>query len=105
MVDRPGTKGLNFGLPPTTTALDVYRSMMEGCSLPWQVSLFGDPLLESPLARHALEQGGHLRVGIEDAAGMSPLGNVEMVAAAVALAAETGREVVQGAAVRVALAS
>jgi len=52
-----------------------------------------------------LEQGGHLRVGIEDAAGMSPLGNAEMVAAAVALAAETGREVVQGAAVRAALAS
>ena len=63
----------------------------------------GDPLLESPLARYALERGGHLRVGIEDAAGMSPLGNAEMVAAAVALARETGREVVQGAGVRLVL--
>jgi 3-keto-5-aminohexanoate cleavage enzyme len=93
MVDRPGVKGLNFGLPPTMAALDVYLSMMHGCPMPWIVSLFGGPLLDTELARAALERGGHLRVGIEDAAGMSELSNAQMVAAAVQLANDVGRPV------------
>lgn len=104
-VDRPNAKGLNFGLPPSTTALDVYLSMMEGCGLPWIVSLFGDPLLDSLPARHALERGGHLRVGIEDAAGMSPLTDVEMVRATVDLAAPVGRPVASSTQARRALAT
>lgn len=103
MVDQVDTKGLNFGLPPTTAALDVYRSMMDGCTMPWIVSLFGDALLDSPLARYALELGGHLRVGIEDAAGRTALSNAELVSAAVALAGEVGRPVAAGAAARRAL--
>lgn len=95
-VDRPGTPAVNFGLPPSAAALDVYLSMMADSSLPWIVSVFGDPALDSPLARLALERGGHLRVGIEDAAGRSDLSNLEMVRAAVALAGETGRDVVTG---------
>jgi 3-keto-5-aminohexanoate cleavage enzyme len=96
LVDQPGVRGINFGLPPTEAALDVYLSMMAGSKLPWIVSLFGDAVLDTPLARHALERGGHLRVGIEDAAGRSDLTNVEMVEAAVALAAEVGRPVAPG---------
>lgn len=92
-VDRADTPAINFGMPPTPAGLDVYLSMMEGSRLPWVVSLFGDSLLDSPLALHALRRGGHLRVGIEDAAGRSPLGNVAMVEAAAALAAEVGRPV------------
>jgi 3-keto-5-aminohexanoate cleavage enzyme len=99
MVDRPGQRGINFGLPPTPEALDVYLSMMAaaGSRLPWTVSLFGDPLLDNPLARAALERGGHLRVGTEDAAGGSSLSSAQMVAAAVELAAQVGRPVVTGA--------
>jgi uncharacterized protein (DUF849 family) len=92
-VDRPDTPAINFGLPGTPEALDLYLSMMAGSSLPFVVSLFGDSVLDSPLARHALERGGHLRVGIEDAAGRSDMTNVEMVEAAVALAGEVGRDV------------
>jgi hypothetical protein len=102
MVDQVDKKGINFGLPPTPAALDVYRSMMDGCGLPFVVSLFGGSVLDSPLARHALECGGHLRVGIEDAAGQSSLTNAEMVRAAVALAGEVGRPVVSGAQARTA---
>lgn len=105
MVDRVDTKGINFGLPPTTAALDVYLSMMEGSGLPWIVSLFGDSVLDSPLARSTLERGGHLRVGIEDAAGRSSRTNAEMVAAAVALAGSVGRPVARDADVLVALTS
>jgi uncharacterized protein (DUF849 family) len=82
----------------------VYLSMMEGCGLPWIVSLFGDALLESPLARYALERGGHLRVGIEDAAGMTDLTNAEIVTAAVALANDVGRPVARVDAARAVLA-
>jgi 3-keto-5-aminohexanoate cleavage enzyme len=76
---------------------------MAGCGLPWTVSLFGDPVLESPLARYALEQGGHLRVGIEDAAGMTDMNNVDMVQAAAALASEVGRSVATGSSALVTL--
>lgn len=97
MVDRPNTPGINFGLPPTPAALDVYLDMMGDCGLPWTVSLFGDPILESPLARYALEKGGHVRVGVEDAAVETDMTNADMVAAAAALAAELGRPVATGA--------
>ena len=96
LADQPDGVGINFGLPPTEAALDVYLSMLEGSRLPWIVSLFGDPVLDSPLARAAMERGGHVRVGAEDAAGQSQLSNVEMVAAAVALAEEVGRPVATG---------
>jgi 3-keto-5-aminohexanoate cleavage enzyme len=96
-VDRPDTPAINFGLPPTVEALELYLAMMHGSALPWVVSVFGDAVLETPLARRTFELGGHLRVGIEDAAGRSTMGNVEMVRAAVALAADVGRTAVQGA--------
>jgi 3-keto-5-aminohexanoate cleavage enzyme len=99
MVDQPGVRGINFGLPPTVAALEVYFDMMSGSELPWMASVFGDSMLDSVLARAVLERGGHLRVGTEDAAGCSPRTNVEMVAAAVALASEVGRQVVPGTAV------
>ncbi len=104
LVDQEDTPGINFGLPGTRAALDVYLSMMESSALPWTVSLFGDSILDSELARHALERGGHLRVGVEDAAGMSPLSNAEMVQAAAKLAEATGRTVVTGDEARQALA-
>lgn len=100
-VDHPDTEAINFGLPGTPQALDVYLAMMTdlvpgGSSLPWIASLFGDSVLDSPLARYVLERGGHLRVGIEDAAGRSDLGNAEMVGRAAALARSLGRDVVTG---------
>lgn len=105
LVDQPDATGINFGLPPTEGALDVYLSMMEGSRLPWIVSLFGDPVLDSPLARAAMGRGGHLRIGVEDAAGQSDLSNVEMVRAAVTLAEEVGRTVVTGSAALAALSA
>ena len=71
--------------------------MLEGCHLPWIVSLFGDPILSSPLARYALERGGHIRLGEEDAAIDTGMNNAGMIAAAARLAGEVGRKVVVGA--------
>jgi len=109
-VDQTDTQAINFGLPGTPAALDVYLSMMSdlipgGSSLPWIASLFGDSMLDSPLAAYALEQGGHLRVGVEDAAGRSDLTNAQMVERAAEMAASVGREVVTGTAAKAALSN
>ncbi len=88
-----GATDLLFGLPPTTAGLDAYLHMMEGVDLPWSVAVVsGDPL-ENGVARHALERGGHLRVGLEDYAGPRTPSNLELVREAVALCAEVGRPV------------
>jgi uncharacterized protein (DUF849 family) len=83
--------GVGFGLPPTCPSLEAYLAMLEGCDLPWSVALLGGDVLESEVARLALERGGHLRVGLEDYAGPRTPTNVELVRAAAALCAEVGR--------------
>lgn len=91
---------LLFGLPPRPSSLDVYLEMLEvqaarsgQASMPWSVAVVsGDPF-EGGVARHALERGGHLRVGLEDYAGTDAPSNLELVERAVALCAEVGRPV------------
>ncbi len=53
----------------------------------------GGDLIETPVARATVEQGGHLRVGLEDHAGDRAPSNVELVDEAVALCAAVGRPV------------
>jgi 3-keto-5-aminohexanoate cleavage enzyme len=90
------TPAVNFGMYPTKAALDIYLSMLDGTDLPWIVSLQGGVLLESPIARYALERGGHLRVGVEDTAGATEMTNSETVLAAIDLANAVGRPIAQG---------
>ena len=81
-------RGVTFGLPPTGNALLAYLDMLEGTGLPWSVSVWGGDLMATPVARLALERGGHLHVGLEEHYDpeRSPT-NVELVEQAVALAA------------------
>ena len=58
--------GVSFGLPPTHHALLAYLDLLEGIELPWSVSVWGGDLFETPIAREALERGGHLHVGLEE---------------------------------------
>ena len=87
-------RGVTFGLPPTTNALLAYLDMLEGTDLPWSVSVWGGDLMSTPVARLALERGGHLHVGLEEHydPDRSPT-NVELVEQAVALAQEVGRPI------------
>jgi uncharacterized protein (DUF849 family) len=55
-----------FGPPPIPEALALYLAMLDEVDLPWAVAVIGGSLLDSSLARIALERGGHLRVGLED---------------------------------------
>jgi len=85
--------GASYGLPPSRAALDAYVGMLEGTDLPWSVSVWGGDLMETPIARHALELGGHLHVGLEEYAGAHTPTNAELIAQCAALAAEVGRPI------------
>ena len=77
----------------TRTALDAYLELLGDCDVPWAVAVLGGDVLESGIARYALERGGHLRVGLEDHAGARQPTNEELVREAVALAEDVGRPV------------
>jgi uncharacterized protein (DUF849 family) len=78
-----------WGAPPIIEALDLFLAMLGDAPVPWAVAVLGGSLLDTPIARAALERGGHLRVGIEDWDD-GPT-NAEQAAAAVKLCAEVGR--------------
>jgi len=92
-----GHRGVSFGLPGAPWALDVYLRLMEGCDLPWSVGVLGGDVFDHGVARHALERGGHLHVGLEDHMGARKPGNEEIVREAVALCHEVGRPVADSA--------
>jgi len=82
--------------PPIPEALELYIKMMEGTDLKWAVgTIGGQSVMDTPLARMALERGGSLRFGMED----WPTGssNVEQVERAKELVNAVGRPVVTGA--------
>jgi uncharacterized protein (DUF849 family) len=80
-----------FGLPPESWALDTYLHMLRGTDLTWAVAVFGADVIETGIARQALENGGHLRVGLEDVGTTRQVGNRQLVDEAAALCAELGR--------------
>jgi uncharacterized protein (DUF849 family) len=82
--------------PPVPEALELYLKMMEGLELKWSVGAIGEPsIMDTPLARMALERGGSFRVGLEDwATGPS---NVEQIERAKEIVDAVGRPVVTGA--------
>ncbi|MDA0365784.1 MAG: 3-keto-5-aminohexanoate cleavage protein [Chloroflexi bacterium] len=88
-----GARPLSFGLPPTLPSLEAYLAMLEGTGLPWLVSAIGGDVVGCGLARHALERGGHVQVGLEPFAGPRTPTNVQLIEEAKAVAAEVGRPV------------
>jgi uncharacterized protein (DUF849 family) len=80
-----------YSAPAIPEALDLYCAMVRDDGLPWGVAVLGGDLLSTPVARLAVERGGHLRVGLEDDPSGAP--NVEQVQRAVACCAEVGRPV------------
>ena len=87
-------RGVTFGLPPTEYALLAYLDLLEGTGIPWSVSVWGGDLMNTPVARLALERGGHLHVGLEEHfdPDRTPT-NVELVEEAVGLCMGVGRPV------------
>lgn len=88
-----GYLGAPFGLPPTERAFEAYMEMLEGCDIPWAVSVVGGDLCANRVATLALERGGHLHVGLEFYGGDRTPTNVELITEAVELCARAGRPV------------
>jgi 3-keto-5-aminohexanoate cleavage enzyme len=86
-----GTGTPLFSAPPIVEALDLYVAMLGDAGLAWGVAVLGGAILDTPIARLAVERGGHLRVGLEDDGSGPP--NVEQVERAVALCGSVGRPV------------
>jgi len=80
-----------WGAPPIIEALDMYLAMIGDAPITWAVAVLGGDVCNTPIARVALERGGHLRVGLEDFDSGPP--NAEQVAAAAQLCHSVGREV------------
>lgn len=88
-----GYLGAPFGLPPTERALEAYLELLDGCDIPWAVSVVGGDLCASPVAKLALERGGHLHLGLEFYRGERTPTNVELVEEAVDMCGRFGRPV------------
>ena len=82
--------------PPIPEALDLYLKMMEGLNLKWSVGYVGEKsVMDTPLARMALERGGSFRVGLEDwSKGPS---NLDQLKRAKEIINAVGRPIVTGA--------
>ncbi len=86
-----GDRSLPFGLRPTEASLQAYLDILGDVDLPWTVSLWGGDIFDSPLPRLAIEQGGHVLVGIEPY--FDPpkaLSNEEQIGRVVEMAREAG---------------
>lgn len=80
-----------WGSPPIPEALDLFLAMLGGSEIPWAVAVLGGDIFETPIARLALERGGHLRVGLED--DQAAPSNAALVERAADLAGRYGRPV------------
>ena len=84
---------LEFGLPPTAAALDVYLELLEPSGLPWSVAVMGGDVVACGLAERAIRRGGHVRVGLEDWSGPGEASNAQLVREAGELVERLGRRV------------
>lgn len=85
-----GLTGSPFGLPPTITALEAYLELLDGCPVPWAVSVVGGDVCASPVAEAAVLAGGHLHLGLEFFGGDRRPTNAELVTEAVELCRSLG---------------
>ena len=81
--------------PPIPEALQLYLHMIEGLDLKWSVGMVGGDVMDTPLARMALERGGNFRVGLED--WWTGPSNLEQLERAKELINKVGRPIVTGA--------
>jgi uncharacterized protein (DUF849 family) len=81
-----------WGFPPQEYALDAYLTLIQQVApkAPWMIAGLGVDV--SPLAEAALERGGHVRVGLEDAHFSTDRTNVDLVKDAVRQIRTAGRE-------------
>jgi len=83
-----------FGLNPTRKGLDAYLDMIGDSGMCWSVAVPGGDVTATGLARLAIEQGGHVRIGLEDYAGHHGApSNRELIEEVTAIARAVGRPI------------
>jgi uncharacterized protein (DUF849 family) len=82
-----------FSMNPTRKAFDAYVEMIEGSGLLWSVAVPGGDVTETGMTRLAIEQGGHVRIGLEDHASDRKPSNRQLIEEVVAIAREVGRPI------------
>ena len=92
-----------FGFPPVDWALEAYLKLLalEAPNAPWMVAGLGVEI--EPLIRMAVERGGHVRVGLEDAPMGCALGNLELTRRAARMIEGAGGRLATTAEVRAGL--
>jgi len=55
-----------YGLPPTAASFEAYFAMLEDADLPWKTSVWGEDILDTPIAELTLQRGGHIQIGLEN---------------------------------------
>jgi 3-keto-5-aminohexanoate cleavage enzyme len=77
------SEGYTFSFPPKQYGLDAYLALLDDVApnAPWMIS--GLMVDIHPLIEPAVERGGHVRVGLEDAPRLSERGNLWWVEDAV----------------------
>jgi uncharacterized protein (DUF849 family) len=88
-----GLLGAPFGLPPTIASLEVYLELLDGCDLPWAISVVGGDVTGTEVTALALQRGGHLHLGLEFYGGADTPTNRDLVSRAVELCRQSGRPV------------
>jgi uncharacterized protein (DUF849 family) len=84
--------GLSFGFRPRPYALDAFLQLLaeEAPHAPWMIA--GLDVNITPLIAYAVERGGHVRVGLEDAPFGASTNNVQLVEDAVRVIRSVGKE-------------
>jgi 3-keto-5-aminohexanoate cleavage enzyme len=84
--------GLSFGFPPQRYGLDAFLQLLanEAPHAPWMIA--GLDVDITPLITYAVERGGHVRVGLEDAPFGARETNVQLVEKAARLIRSVGNE-------------
>ena len=84
--------GLSFGFPPQRYGLDAFLQLLanEAPHAPWMIA--GLDVDIAPLITYAVERGGHVRVGLEDAPFGARKTNVQLVEEAARLIRSVGNE-------------
>lgn len=97
------TRDLQFGFPPAEYALQAYLRLLadEAPGARWMIAGLAVDVLD--LARAAVQHGGHVRVGLEDAPLGSPRSNLDWVCAGRRSIEDAGGELASAAEVRAAL--
>jgi 3-keto-5-aminohexanoate cleavage enzyme len=96
--------GLSFGFPTERFALDAYLNLLEreAPNAPWMIA--GLDVDVTPLVEYAVERGGHVRVGLEDAPFKTAKSNLQWIEDAVRGIRSAGGELATANEVRARLA-